>query len=158
MIEGIVNGAPIWVWPLLVLLLFIGYMASKPRQTSIIVFYCLPLLGLISISSVASLPFQTVAWTGFAIGYVAGAAGAYLLQNKWLLGKQGRTISLSGEWFTMLVLMVIFWMNFAGGMMEAINPGLYSTEGFIALSALLVGAAAGSFLGRALKVIKYSRS
>lgn len=157
MIGGILSGAPIWVWPLLIVLLFIGYKASKPRQTSVILFYYLPLLGLISINSVTSLPFQKVAWICFGIGYVAGAAGAYTLQNKWLLGKQDKTILLSGEWFTMLVLMVIFWMNFTGGMVEAVSPGVYSTQGFIALFALLVGAASGSFLGRALKVINYSR-
>jgi len=158
MINGILNGAPIWVWPLLGLLLFIGYKASKPRQVSIIMFYCLPLLGLISVNSVLSLPFQSVAWVCFGIGYVAGAAGAYALQNKWLRGKQSRTISLSGEWFTMLILMIIFWMNFAGGMMKAVSPEIYSTAGFVALYTLLVGAASGSFLGRALKVINYSRN
>lgn len=158
MIKGILSGAPIWVWPLLFLLLFIGYRASKPRQISTIVFYCLPLLGLISVSSVASLPFQIIAWASFGIGYFAGAAGAYALQNKWLLGKQDRIISLSGEWFTMLILMIIFWMNFAGGMAKAISPGLHSTEGFVVVFALLVGAASGSFLGRALKVIVFSRT
>lgn len=158
MVKGILGGAPVWVWPLLVLLLFLGYKASKPRQTSVILFYFLPFLGLISINNVTRLPFQTMAWTCFGIGYVAGAVGAYALQNKWLLGKQGRIISLSGEWFTMLVLMVIFWMNFASGMMKAISPGIYSTQEFIALFALLVGAASGSFLGRALKVLGYSRN
>ena len=157
MIKGILSGAPIWIWPLLVLLLFIGYKASKPRKTSAIAFYFLPFLGLISINSVTSLPFQVVAWGCFGVGYITGAAGAYVLQNKWLLGKQDRTISLSGEWFTMLTLMIIFWMNFAGGMMKAVSPGVYSTQGFIALFTLLVGAASGSFLGRALKVIQYIR-
>ena len=89
---------------------------------------------------------------------LSAQSGAYALQNKWLLGKHGRIISLSGEWFTMLVLMVIFWMNFAGGMMKAISPGIYLTQEFIALFALLVGAASGSFLGRALKVLGYSRN
>ena len=158
MLEGILGGAPVWVWPLLLLLLFIGYKASRPRKIPVILFYCMPLLGLISISSVTSLPFQAMAWTFFAAGYGAGAVYAHALQNNWLLGKQDRIISLSGEWFTMLVLMIIFWMNFAGGMVKAISPEIYSTPGFIAVFALLIGAASGSFLGRALRVIRYSRT
>ncbi len=158
MMKGILSGAPIWVWPLLILLLFIGYKASKPRQTAVILYYFLPLLGLMPINSVSQLPFQTIAWACFGTGYIAGVVGGYVLQNKWLLGKQGRTILLSGEWFTMLVLMVVFWMNFASGMMKAINPEVYSTWEFIALLALLVGAASGSFFGRALKVLGYNHT
>ena len=158
MIRGVLDGAPVWVWPLFVLLLFIGYKASKPRQTSVILFYFLPLLGLIPINSLVQLPFQALAWVCFGIGCVAGVFGGYALQNKWLLGKHGRIVSLSGEWFTMLVLMVIFWMNFANGMMKTVSPGIYFTEGFIALFSLLAGAASGSFLGRVLKVLNYSRT
>lgn len=157
MIEGILEGAPVWVWPLLGLLLVIGDRASKPRQIPVILFYFLSLLGLIPINGMVSLPFQVTAWSGYAVGFVAGAAGGYVLQGKWLLGRQGKMLSLSGEWFTMLVLMVVFWTNFAGGMMQAIRPETYSTPVFVALFATLVGAASGSFFGRAVKIINLGR-
>ncbi len=43
--NGILGGAPIWVWPLLVLLVFIGFKTAKPRQTCLILFYFLPFLA-----------------------------------------------------------------------------------------------------------------
>jgi hypothetical protein len=153
LLEGILGGAPIWVWPLLVLLLFIGFKATKPRQTSVTLFYSLPLFGLMSLRNVTALPLQELAWINFASGYVAGFAYAYMQQGKWLLGKEGRTVSLAGEWFTMLSLMVIFWMNFVGGMMKALSPQSYESPIFIILFTLLIGAASGSFLGRGVRVI-----
>ncbi len=42
--------------------------------------------------------------------------------------------------------------------MKVINSEVYSTREFIALLALLVGAASGSFFGRALKVLGYNRT
>lgn len=152
-LEGVLGGAPIWVWPLLVLLLLIGFRASKPRQTSVIIFYFLPFFGMITLRNVTTLPMQEFAWAGFAGGYVAGVAYAYVRQGKWLLSKQGRTVFLAGEWFTMVSLMVMFWMNFAGGMMKALSPQTYESMAFIVLFTLLIGGASGSFLGRGIRVI-----
>jgi hypothetical protein len=49
------------------------------------------------------------------------------------------------------VLMVIFWMNFAGGVVAAIRPLAYASFGFKMGFALSAGLAAGSWLGRALR-------
>ncbi len=108
---------------------------------------------MISLRSVTTLPLQEFAWAGFAGSYAAGVAYAYMRQERWLLGKQGRTVSLAGEWFTMLSLMVIFWMNFAGGMMQALSPQAYESPAFIVLFTLLTGAASGSFPGRGIRVV-----
>lgn len=154
MINGILTGAPLWVWPLFLLLVFLGYRASKPRRIPIIVMCILPLLGLISVNAVSSLPHQPIGWWCFGVGYSAGVALAYLLQSKWIIAKHGRYVSLAGEWFTMLRLMTIFWMNFASGLVSAINPQMYSSTEFTVIFALVVGWASGGLLGKALKVIR----
>lgn len=154
MITGILSGAPIWVWPLLVLLVVLGVRASRPRQTSVLLIFFLPLLGLITIRSVGALPHPSFAWIGFGVGYLAGLILGYALQGKWIVGRQGMNISLGGEWFTMLTMMLIFWMNFAGGVTKAIGPDLYASVGFSVAFALVVGWASGSFLGIALRVMR----
>ncbi|USG60013.1 hypothetical protein NBZ79_12575 [Sneathiella marina] len=154
MVSGILTGAPLWVWPLLGVLLYLGFRATKPRQAPVFLFYCLPLLGVISLNTVSSLPHQAVVWGCFGAGYLIGVISAYPLQGKWLVGKQGTTVSLTGEWFTMLTLMIIFWMNFAGGVTQAISPQIYSGMVFMVVFTLVTGWASGCFLGRALKVIQ----
>lgn len=154
MIDEILTEAPIWVWPLLGVLLFLGIRATRPRQAPVYLFYCLPLLGLISLNSARSLPHQPIVWGCFGMGYLIGVIFAYSLQGKWLLEKQGATVSLDGEWFTLLTMMIVFWMNFAGGVAAAIGPQIYSSIGFTSVFTIVTGWASGCFLGRALKVIR----
>lgn len=155
MINGILTGAPLWVWPLFLLLVFLGYRASKPRRIPIIVACILPLLGFISANAVSSLPQQPLGWWCFAAGYGAGAILTYMARSKWIISKEGRYVSLTGEWFTMLRLMTIFWMNFASGLTSAISPQFYSSVEFTVIFALVVGWATGGLLGKALKVITF---
>jgi len=98
------------------------------------------------------LPRQDLTWPAYGFAYLIGAAWGYRLQNKWLLGKEGRQILLSGEWFTFAVLMVVFWMNFASGTIKAVDQQLYGSPSFTVLSALIVGVCSGTFAGRAFKV------
>lgn len=53
--SAIFAAAPVWVWPLLALLLTLGLNAMRSRSTPALPFYALPLLGLLSLRSVLSL-------------------------------------------------------------------------------------------------------
>jgi hypothetical protein len=152
-INGILSGAPIWVWPLLIAMIFIGYKSTKDRTVSIILFYCLPFLGFITLNSIFSLPLQSVAWGAFAVGYLLGAIIAFRLQELWLVKKKDNRVSVKGEWLTMGVLMVIFWANFVGGAMQATRYDAYASIPFVAIFALFIGAASGTFLGRCIRVL-----
>ncbi len=156
-INGVLSGAPVWVWPLLVLLIFVGVRASRPRRLPIAVFYGLPLLGLMSVNGLLSLPNQAETLAGYAMGYLLGILVGYWLQARWLLAKDEHMVSLAGEWFTLLTVMLIFWMNFAGGMAKAISPDTYARPEFSLLFGLAVGWAAGTFLGRVLRVVFTAR-
>ncbi|MEP3244657.1 MAG: hypothetical protein ABJN40_10905 [Sneathiella sp.] len=153
MIGNILTGAPVWVWPLLALLVFLGHKATKLRETPVILIYCLPLLGILSLQAVSSLASPPTAWSIFAIAYGLGSFLGFNLQERWLLKKEGSTVTLKGEWVTLLSMMTLFWMNFANGFMQATNPDLQSQIAFIAPYCAIIGLAAGSFLGRAAKVM-----
>ena len=157
-VRGILNGAPIWVWPLLFVLLILGYLASKPRKTPFIALCFIPLFGLISLNSIASLPLPDIGWWSFVPGYILGICILYQMQRRWLLGREGRMVSLAGEWFTMFVLMVMFWANFVSGMTKQISPEIYTSPIFVASFAFIVGTVSGSFLGRTLRVIRFMTS
>lgn len=149
MINGIITGAPIWVWPLLILLIIIGLRATKNRTVPIALVYALPLMGILSLNSISSMPHPSIAWGSFGAAYAVSCVLAYTLQAKWLVSKEARRVTLKGEWLTLLTMMTIFWMNFVGGIINAINPDLYTSAGFTATIAVIMGLASGSFLGRA---------
>ncbi len=153
-ITGIVAGAPIWVWPLLILLIIVGIRSSRDRTTSAYLYYGLPLLGIMSLGSIFAQPNQSTAWACFALGYLAGAALGWSRQSNWLLNKDGATLALKGEWFTLVMMMVIFWSNFANGFLLAVAPNLQTNAVFTALFTGLIGLAAGSFLGRAAYILR----
>ena len=154
MIGNILTGAPVWVWPLLALLIYLGLRATRTRTAPAILIYCLPLLGINTLNSVRSLPQPDIAWSCFLLSYIVGTALGFLLQKRWILEKSGKTVTVSGEWLTLTAMMVLFWMNFAAGFTEAVKPDLYTNPLFSAFFALFVGWAGGSFLGRAFRVLR----
>ena len=151
MLSDILTGAPIWVWPLLFGLVLLGLKASKNREALCLPSYFYPLLGLLSVNAVYALGAGGAVWLGFGVAYLVGAVLANRFQKRVILGKSAKHVRLKGEWLTMAVLMVIFWMNFVGGVMAAVSPATFATIGFQAGFALAAGLAAGSWAGRALR-------
>ena len=154
-IEGIFQGAPLWVWPLLVALIILGLLSTRARSVPRAVFFVLPFTALITFNSIASLPNPWVVWPVFIVGYGIGAYIAYGLQSRWILGRDGNRLLISGEWFTLAVLMSIFFSNFVAGAVEAIVPQAYQSAEFMVPFAFIIAAASGSFLGRSVRALKY---
>ena len=158
MVQSILLGPPLWVWPLLAGLILIGLRASRTRTVRATLFYLLPLMGLMSINTVMKLPNPQLVWPTFVITYVAGIFLGYRLQRRWLIGKSDANVTLAGEWFTMAVLMIIFWVNFANGTVQAVAPELVAAPVFLIAMVLLISVASGSFTGRALNVVRAASS
>lgn len=154
MLSGILNGAPIWVWPLLALLIGLGVLASRTRSTPTLPVYFLPLLGILSINSVNSLSPAPLIWGVFVIAYIIGIRFGFLFQNRQIVEKSNGRVTLKGEWVTLAVFMCIFWLNFVGGAVGAMSPDIYESTGFHLVFALIAGMIAGSFVGRGFSVLK----
>ncbi len=152
----LLTGAPIWVWPLLAVLVLTGLRARKERTVPEVFIYCMPALGIIGWRSVAALPAEDWIWAVFFAGYGVGCWGGYLLQQRWLLGREGKMVHLAGEGLTLGVMMIIFWANFAGGVLQAIAPQLHGGAVFQITFVAVLACAGGSFAGRALRVWRYS--
>jgi len=152
MLTGILTGAPIWVWPLLVVLITLGLLASKSRTRPSLPIYLYWLLGFISLNAVNSLAPAPLVWAAFGAAYLLGAGLGYQFQRRIIIGKSAGRVSLKGEWLSMGVFMMIFWMNFVGGVISAISPDAYASSAYHCVFATVAGMAAGSFIGRALRV------
>lgn len=152
MFVQIINGAPIWVWPLLVGLIFLGLRATQSRTTPYMPTYFYWLLGILPINAVNSFSPAPIIWIAFVAFYLLGAGLAFQFQRRIIVTKAAGRMTLKGEWVTLIVFMTVFWMNFAGGVVEAISPETYASAGFHIIFATIAGLAAGSFIGRALQV------
>ncbi len=151
---ALITRAPLWVWPLFFILLFFGLKARKVRVVHVAILYALPLLGSLSLRSVAQLAPPAMVWGLFVLGYLAGGTGGFRFQKKIVLARQGVRVRLAGEWLTLATLMVIFWMNYGSGIIAAVAPATAGALGFQAVFAAVMGAAAGVILGRALRVFR----
>jgi len=150
---NIVTHAPLWVWPLFFVLLWIGIHSSRKRQSSVVFYYAFPFLGLMTVFQIVRLPSPEIAWSGSIAGFLVGSLNGYRLQEKWLLEKNHLRLTLAGEWITLLTVMIVFWANFAKGVLNVVAPGVLFDPYFIVIFTFVVGWASGIFLGRSLRVV-----
>lgn len=148
---SILSGAPLWVWPLLDFLLFVGWRSVQERDVPLAAIYLLPLPGLLSVNTLTGMANPLGGLAIYAACYAAGASIGYRLQARWIIAKQATSVRLTGEWATMTVILVRFGANFATGSVTVMAPQLYASTPFIAGFAILTGLASGTLGGRALR-------
>ncbi len=153
----IVKGVPFWVWPLLAFLVWYGLRATRDREVPVWPFYVMPLIGVLSFNAVYGLGQGNLLWLVFVLAYFFGVFWGHKAQRRLILSRGEGRVTLSGEWVTFTLLMLVFWMNFAGGVAQAIAPEFYGSFGFALAVALVGGGAGGSFLGRSIGVILADR-
>lgn len=152
----IVLGPPIWVWPLLALLLWAGVQALRERTVPVAAVYSTPFVGLLSFFALRRMGPPDVVWTIYGLALAAGITLGFLLQTRWLLRHDGARVTLRGEWISLTTMMIAFWTNFGAGVVRNRAPELYANLTFDLAFAGVVGVVSGIFLGRALYVLAVS--
>jgi len=162
MIITILSHTPVWVWGLLAALMALGFSQTRQRRLAPWRLLMLPLvllgLGLWSMSAgFMALPLSALVWLAALV------AGAALLAGRpaqagavWLPAEQ--RLHLPGSWMPMLLILGIFSIRYAANVGMALNPGWRNTPELLLPLALLYGAISGLFLGRALALLKLTRT
>lgn len=155
----IISGTPIWVWPLLALLIGVGVMASHTRTKNgaqlvpmPLTFACLVIAGLASSNNIP------ITLAGMVI---AGAAtyqlgGAIARRQHLRLIKPGR-VEVPGEWLTMGIIIVVFVSKFIFGAASGFNPAIANIPIVIVIMGAISGAAFGLSLGRTVVYMRALR-
>lgn len=155
MFTTILSTIPLWVFPLLFGLVWLGSRASKSRAVSPWLVYALPMLGLLSLNAAQGLSQAETALTAMAASYFAGAMWGYRAQAEWVIRRDARRVHLRGEWVTMVTILSLFVLNFATGMTQDMAPALAGGTAFAIGFGVLAGALSGSMMGRALRVARW---
>ena len=146
----IVVNTPIWVWPLMLYVLWLGWRGLQPRVMPPTRLAILPLIGVGT--SLAGLA-QSVQPAIAAAGWVAALLVA--LPLGWAIGTR-RAVSLrpedgglelAGGWFALGFGISIFFVRYALGVLFGVLPHLRAEPLWIVLSGGLGGAVTGLGLG-----------
>lgn len=153
-ISNIPSRTPIWVWPLLLWMIWEGVRAMRYRTVKIWIYWMLPFFALMSVRGRLESAAPEVDLPIFAAAYFFGVAFGAWFQGHVIVERARCSVTVKGEALTLIMLMAIFWMNFARGVIEAISPDLMQTYLVIGLLAGVSGAVSGQFAGRALRVLR----
>lgn len=147
---SIIAGTPLWVWPLLVALIWLELGRTKTREVS---------TALLLISPVVFGVWVIVklALSGLASIYVFGTLGGLVLGAllvTWLRPARAATrlpngkIRIEGEWISLGTMMLVFFSNYAVGVLAVIAPQLITSPNFQFGIALINAFSATLMVGR----------
>ena len=153
------QNAPLWVWPLLALLLGLGVMQMRGRTYSRARLLLLPatMIALSAASTLGSFgprPGAIGVWAVTALALVA--ANETLI--KWPRGAavtaDGAGYLVPGSIVPLILILGIFCVRFYIGMTGAIDPKRLQDPSFIAAVCAALGVFSGAFLARALRILR----
>lgn len=158
----LITGAPLWVWPLLALLIGMGLRGLTARRVPVWTLAILPALSLgLAAMRIAKMP--SVA-TGAAVFLVCGAlflwSGVKIARSiEAAFDRAAGRLTLPGSSFTLVFGLSVFAINYAFGVLFGFRPDL-AADPIIALAPAVAGGALSGFvLGRqGLLFLRYRRS
>ena len=146
----IVAHTPLWVWPLMAFVLWLGLQGLRPRVVPRWALAILPAVGLATslagIAQSANPVWATTAWTlallvSLPLGWAAGQGRPVRLRPE-----DGR-IEIAGGWFALVFGVSIFAVRYAMGVLFGILPALRAEPFWISLSGAVGGVIAGIGIG-----------
>ncbi len=146
----IVANTPLWVWPLMAFVLWLGWRGLQPRTVPLWRLAILPLVSVgTSLGGVAQSVQPGLALAGWAVALVAalplGMAIGSRRVARWR-PEDGR-LEIDGGWFTLCFGISIFAVRYALGVLFGVLPALRVEPLWICLSGAVGGAVAGIGIG-----------
>jgi len=156
MLIEILKHTPLWVFVLFLALLVYGYSQSKNRTVSPRRIAFLPVV-MISLSFYGVLSAFYLSFIALALWGVG--LGVSILVGKLLLAPPGvnysnetRSFYIPGSWLPLILMLVVFFIKYAVGVVLARQLAVGNTALFIGSVSFLYGFFSGLFLSRALVV------
>lgn len=146
----IVVNTPLWVWPLMLFVLWLGWLGLRPRVMSPARLAILPLISLgTSLAGVAQSLQPGLALAGWAIALLPALPAGWAIGTRRavrLRPEDGR-LDVAGGWFTLCFGVSIFAVRYTLGVLFGVMPDLYGEPLWIVLSGGIGGIVTGIGLG-----------
>jgi hypothetical protein len=154
----IVQGAPLWVWPLLALLLFLGIRSLRPRAVPVASLIALPLaffgLSLTNLLPLDHLsPIRIGVWVAAVL--IGMIPGWFLVRPQRIgIDRLHRRIGVPGSIVPLILMLAAFVGGFYFGYLFARYPELKTDPATLAFASTYRGLMSGYFLGQTLRLFR----
>jgi hypothetical protein len=146
----IVVNTPLWVWPLMLFVLWLGWYGLQPRTMPPARLAILPLVGLAtSLAGIAQSLQPGLALAGWAVALLAALPLGYAIGTRRpvrLRPEDGR-LEVAGGWFALGFGISIFAVRYTLGVLSGAMPGLRVEPLWIVLSGGVGGIVTGIGVG-----------
>jgi uncharacterized membrane protein len=149
---SIAAGIPVWIWPLLVVLVALGISRMRDREMPVWRLLLLPSI-LISVSLITAVfgGLDAAAVLALTAGMALGAmTGWWTMRDADADRLSGYRVRVRGESVSLIAILVIFASRFAAGMLEATGSALLELPGMAELFVLIPVFCAALMAARAL--------
>ncbi len=158
----IIEKAPIWVWPLLLVLITLGLRMSRsrsvpPRPVIIISSAMLCVSGYGVISAFQGLAPALMAWLAM-LSIVLLLCQKMGYPRGWQFESSTQLMHVPGSWLPMVLFISIFLIKFAVGAALSLRSELAQQLGFALSVSALYGLLSGIFAARAMHALRISRA
>ena len=145
----IVINTPPWVWPLMLLVLWLGWRGLQPHLLSPMRLAILPLVGLgTALAGVAQSMQPVIALASWAAALLAALPLGYLIGSRRALRLvESGEVEVAGGWFALVFGLAIFTVRYALGVMFGVQPHLRVEPLWIVASGSIGGIVTGIGLG-----------
>ena len=145
----IVTHTPLWVWPLMALVVWLGVLGLGPRTLPLWRLAILPVVGLVfSGAGIGQAPRPALALVAWLAALALGLPlGLWLGRRRTVRRLDDGRLALAGGWFMLAFGLSIFAVRYALGVVFGMAPALKAEPAWIALAGGIGGFVAGIGLG-----------
>jgi hypothetical protein len=146
----IVVNTPLWVWPLMLFVLWLGWRGLQPRTMPPARLAILPLVGLAtSLAGIAQSLQPGLALAGWAAALLMALPLGWAIGTRRVvrLRPQDGRLEVGGGWFALSFGVSIFVVRYTLGILSGVMPGLRAEPLWIVLSGGVGGMVTGIGLG-----------
>lgn len=155
----IITNTPLWVWPLMAFVVWVGVQSLRPRTLPLWRLAILPLVSLaLALVGVAQSVQPGLAAAGWAVALLAGLPlGVALGRRHAVRSLPDGRLEIAGGWFMLAFGLSIFAARYALGVLFGVAPALKAEPLWIGLAGAVGGIVAGIGLGWLAGVILRAR-
>jgi hypothetical protein len=145
----IVANTPLWVWPLMLFVLWLGWRGLQPRILPVGRLAVLPLVGVgTSATGIAQSMQPRLAVLGWSVALLAALPLGYLIGSRRSVRPLGGgRIEIAGGWFVLVFAVSIFAVRYTLGVLFGAMPALRAETFWIVLSGGVGGIVTGIGVG-----------
>lgn len=145
----IVVHTPLWVWPLMLFVLWLGWRGLQPRTLPAARLAVLPLVGVgTSVAGIAQSMQPGLAFLGWSVALLVALPVGYLIGSRRAVRPLGEgRIEIAGGWFVLVFAISIFAVRYTLGVLFGIMPALRAEAFWIVLAGAVGGIVTGIGVG-----------